>query len=148
MDSRVRGNDEFQDAHQLVVRHEIFAQHVTWVGGSAQQRAVVGNAHAELLFSGNRRVRLRRRHRQGSGNRYARPPTPDAAHVAAHDDTVLYVGCPDVDAAYRHLRTYGLVVQAPRVTHHGMKQLYVRVPDGFSLCFQWTAEVPPAVSKD
>ena len=28
-----------------------------------------------------------------------RPPGPDAARVAAHDDTGLFFGCPDVDAA-------------------------------------------------
>src|SRR5260221_189973 len=29
-----------------------------------------------------------------------RPPTPDPARVAAHADTVIYFGCPDVDGAY------------------------------------------------
>ena len=68
-----------------------------------------------------------------------RPPAPDAARVAAHDDTVLYIGCPDVDAAYEHLRTRGVSVGTPTVAHYGMKQLYVKDPDGFSLCFQWSA---------
>src|SRR5262245_17681804 len=31
-----------------------------------------------------------------------RPPTADAARVAAHDDTALFIGCPDVDGAYEH----------------------------------------------
>jgi glyoxylase I family protein len=30
----------------------------------------------------------------------ARPPVPDPARIAAHDDTAIYFGCPDVDAAY------------------------------------------------
>ena len=34
----------------------------------------------------------------------ARPPVPDPARIAAHDDTCLYFGCPDVDAAYTYLR--------------------------------------------
>jgi glyoxylase I family protein len=68
-----------------------------------------------------------------------RPRQPDAARVAAHEDTVLFVGCPDVDGAYRHLREHGLEVDPPAVAHYGMKQLYLRDPDGFGLCFQWPA---------
>ena len=34
----------------------------------------------------------------------ARPPAPDPARIAAHDDTCLYFGCPDVDSAYAFLR--------------------------------------------
>ncbi|HUP49498.1 MAG TPA: transposase [Thermoanaerobaculia bacterium] len=33
----------------------------------------------------------------------------------------------------------GLPVEAPMVTHYGMKQLYLRDPDGYNLCFQWPA---------
>ena len=29
-----------------------------------------------------------------------RPAAPDPARVDAHDDTALYIGCPDVDAAF------------------------------------------------
>ncbi len=36
----------------------------------------------------------------------ARPAAPDSARIAAHDDTCLYFACPDVDAAYAHLRAY------------------------------------------
>jgi glyoxylase I family protein len=72
----------------------------------------------------------------------ARPATRDPMRVAAHDDTILYVGCPDVDAAYRHLSGHGLPVDPPKVTHYGMKQLTVKDPDGFSLCFQWAADRP------
>ena len=68
-----------------------------------------------------------------------RPPTPDAARVAAHDDTALYIGCPDVDGAYDHLRARGIELQPPTVTHYHMKQLSVKDPDGFTLCFQWAA---------
>jgi catechol 2,3-dioxygenase-like lactoylglutathione lyase family enzyme len=68
-----------------------------------------------------------------------RPSVPDRARVAAHDDTALFIGCPDVDAAYHHLLAHGLGVEKPVVTHYGMKQLYVKDPDGFGLCFQWTA---------
>ena len=68
-----------------------------------------------------------------------RPPAPDLARVAAHDDTALFIGCPDVDGAYEELRARGVAVDAPAVTSYGMKQLYVKDPDGFTLCFQWTA---------
>ena len=66
-----------------------------------------------------------------------RPAQPDAARVAAHQDTCLYFGCPDVDAAYRHLREHGVEVDEPKVAPYGMKQLYVTDPDGYNLCFQW-----------
>ncbi len=69
----------------------------------------------------------------------SRPPAPDPAHVAAHDDTCLYIGCPDVDAAYRFLVAQGLKPKEPNVTHYGMKQLYLHDPDGFNICFQWRA---------
>ena len=48
-----------------------------------------------------------------------RPPAPDPARVAAHADTA---------------------VEAPTVAPYGMKQLYVKDPDGFTLCFQWVAD--------
>jgi glyoxylase I family protein len=67
----------------------------------------------------------------------ARPPAPDPARITAHDDTVIYFGCPDVDAAYAYLRERGVNVKAPTIAPYGMKQLYVADPDGFNLCFQW-----------
>ncbi len=66
-----------------------------------------------------------------------RPAVPDLARTSAHDDTCLYFGCPDVDAAYTELRARGISVQQPRIAPYGMKQMYLRDPDGFSLCFQW-----------
>jgi glyoxylase I family protein len=69
----------------------------------------------------------------------ARPPAPDPARIAAHDDTCLYFGCPDVDAAYAHLRARGVAAKEPKVAPYGMKQLYLHDPDGYNLCFQWAA---------
>jgi catechol 2,3-dioxygenase-like lactoylglutathione lyase family enzyme len=69
----------------------------------------------------------------------ARPPAPEPARIAAHDDTCLYFSCPDVDAAYAHLRAQGINLKPPEVAHYGMKQLYLHDPDGYSLCFQWSA---------
>jgi catechol 2,3-dioxygenase-like lactoylglutathione lyase family enzyme len=71
-----------------------------------------------------------------------RPPAPDAGRVAAHDDTALYIGAPDVEAVYRHLRDHGLEVAPPAIAYYGMKQLHLKDPDGFTVCFQWAAEAP------
>jgi glyoxylase I family protein len=68
-----------------------------------------------------------------------RPELPDPARIAAHGDTCLYIGCPDVDATYRFLRDKDLDLKEPKVAHYGMKQLYVTDPDGFGICFQWKA---------
>ena len=46
-----------------------------------------------------------------------RPAQPESVRVAAHGDTCLYFGCPDVDAAYRHLRAHGIDVAEPKVLH-------------------------------
>lgn len=69
----------------------------------------------------------------------ARPAAPDPARIAAHDDTCLYFGCPDVDAAYAYLREKGIQLKPPKVAPYGMKQLYLHDPDGYRLCFQWKA---------
>jgi catechol 2,3-dioxygenase-like lactoylglutathione lyase family enzyme len=66
-----------------------------------------------------------------------RPEHPDLARVASHDDTALYLGCPDVDAAYHELLSKGITLSPPTIAPYGMKQLYVHDPDGFNLCFQW-----------
>jgi len=68
-----------------------------------------------------------------------RPPVADKARNAAHEDTIIYFQCPDVDAAYNHLQNRGVDVKPPSVAYYGMKQLYVTDPDGFGLCFQWPA---------
>jgi glyoxylase I family protein len=69
-----------------------------------------------------------------------RPPFPDAARVAAHKDTGLFMGCQDLDAAYQYLVAQGVKAKAPKVAPYGMKQLYATDPDGYELCFQWPVE--------
>jgi|SRR6516164_6443325 uncharacterized glyoxalase superfamily protein PhnB len=66
-----------------------------------------------------------------------RPPQPDPARVAAHEDTCLFFGCKDLDAAYQHLLAHGVQLKAPKVAPYGMNQLWVKDPDGYGLCFQW-----------
>lgn len=72
-------------------------------------------------------------------NAQHRPEKPDDARIAAHDDTTLYFGCPDVDQAYQTLLSKGLKLSQPIITSYGMKQLYFHDPDGYNLCFQWSA---------
>jgi glyoxylase I family protein len=71
-----------------------------------------------------------------------RPPSPDLARIASHQDTCLFFGCEDLDAAYRHLLSQGVDLQPPRVAPYGMKQLRFRDPDGYALCLQWPATQP------
>jgi len=68
-----------------------------------------------------------------------RPASPESQRVAAHDDTCLFFGCEDLDAAYQHLRAHGLNLKEPKIAPYGMKQLWFHDPDGFGLCFQWPA---------
>jgi len=70
------------------------------------------------------------------------PPVPDAARAAGHGDTTLFFLCPDVDAACALLRARGVELDAPAVRDYGMKQLMLRDPDGYGLCFQWPVAVP------
>ena len=69
-----------------------------------------------------------------------RPESPDAARAAAHVDTCLFIGAPDVDAVYAYLRLRGIEIDPPVVRDYGMKQLSLRDPDGYGICFQWPAE--------
>ena len=71
--------------------------------------------------------------------RHARPPAPDGTRVAAHGDTTLYFGCRDLEGAYLHLRAHGLDVKRPVVRDYGMRQLTLKDPDGYGICFQWPA---------
>ena len=68
-----------------------------------------------------------------------RPSAPDPARIAAHSDTAVYFGCRDVDSAYEYLAGKGLDLERPSTAPYGMRQLYVRDPDGYNLCFQWPA---------
>jgi glyoxylase I family protein len=69
-----------------------------------------------------------------------RPEKEDPARVAAHHDTCIYFGCPDVDAAYQHLLANDIQCPPPSIAPYGMKQLYVSDPDNYNLCFQWPAD--------
>jgi glyoxylase I family protein len=66
-----------------------------------------------------------------------RPESADPARTAAHADTILFLGCEELDAAYAYLSAKGVKAEPPKVAPYGMKQLYVTDPDGYGLCFQW-----------
>ena len=65
-----------------------------------------------------------------------RPPVPDPARVAAHEDASLYFSCDNADDVYAFLQSHGVKTEKPAVAPYGMKQLYLRDPDGYIVCFQ------------
>jgi len=69
----------------------------------------------------------------------SRPATPDPTRVATHGDVGLFFGCADLDRAYEHLVAKGVEAEPPKPAPYGMRQLYIRDPDGYVLCFQWPA---------
>ncbi|MEP7044574.1 MAG: VOC family protein [Dokdonella sp.] len=71
--------------------------------------------------------------------RHERPAAAAPTRIAAHADVALYFDCPDLDAAWAHLRDQGVEVAAPVVRDYGMRQLILIDPDGFKLCFQCPA---------
>ena len=87
--------------------------------------------HWAWLRSGGAEVMLNTAYDAGE-----RPSSREGHRWRGHEDTGLFIGCPDVDGAYDYLRSKGLAVDRPVVAPYGMKQLYVRDPDGYSLCFQ------------
>ena len=66
-----------------------------------------------------------------------RPSTPDLQRQKAHDDTCLFFGCSDVDAAFAFLRAQGIPATEPRTAPYGMRQVWFHDPDGYGLCLQW-----------
>ncbi len=74
--------------------------------------------------------------------RAERPPFADSGRVAAHGDTLLYLGCENVDAAYERLLAQGVNVKPPTIAPYGMRELRATDPDGYELCFQWRIAPP------
>ena len=68
------------------------------------------------------------------------PDAPPAERVRWHGDTCLYFGCPDPDAAYEYLRSKGVDLKPPKTAPYGMRQLVVKDPDNYDLCFQCRAD--------
>ena len=70
-----------------------------------------------------------------------RPSAPDPARIAAHRDVILYFGCDDVDEAYASLRARNVAADPPKIAHYGMKQIYLRDPDGYEICLQHESKI-------
>jgi len=85
-----------------------------------------------LLRQGQAELMLNTMYELGS-----RPGKPPAARIAAHRDTGLFIATPDIDGVYAHLCASGVSAKEPVVRDYGMRQLYVKDPDGYELCFQW-----------
>jgi glyoxylase I family protein len=68
-----------------------------------------------------------------------RPEKPDPTRTLGHQDTGLFIACPNVDGAYEYLRAKDIDVSKPKVAWYGMKQMYLKDPDGYGICFQWKA---------
>ena len=66
-----------------------------------------------------------------------RPPEPSPERIAGHDDTGLFFGCRDLDAAYSYFRSNGVSLEPPSTAPYGMKQLWLKDPDGYVVCLQW-----------
>jgi glyoxylase I family protein len=66
----------------------------------------------------------------------ARPAAPDPARIAAHADTILFLGCEDPDGAYQYLTAQGVKADAPKTTPYGMRQVHLSDPDGYGVCLQ------------
>jgi len=62
-----------------------------------------------LLRLGDTELMLNTAHEQDK-----RAAQPDPARIKAHRDVSLYFGCPDVEAAYRHLLDYGIDAEKQR----------------------------------
>jgi glyoxylase I family protein len=69
--------------------------------------------------------------------KHDRPQVRDEARTAAHADTAIYFGCPDIDAAYSFLSDNGVTLDKPIITSYGWKAIYVHDPDNYCLCFHW-----------
>jgi glyoxylase I family protein len=69
-----------------------------------------------------------------------RPSGRDPARQAAHDDLCFHFGVADVDSTAAWLRGRGLEVGGPKTAPYGMRQAWLRDPDGYQLCFQSAAD--------
>ena len=51
-------------------------------------------------------------------------------------DAVFYIGCSDVEHAYRELTRRGLQAHPPKMATYGLKIFSVEDPDGYTIVFQ------------
>lgn len=72
-------------------------------------------------------------------DRDRRPAEEDAERKRMHRDVILFFGCEDLDGAYAEMRAKGVEVKPPVVQPYGMRQVYLKDPDGYGICLQWPA---------
>jgi uncharacterized glyoxalase superfamily protein PhnB len=70
-----------------------------------------------------------------------RPKSADPKRVKGHQDVSLYFEVLDLDGLHAHLRGKGCTVNPPAKTSYGLRQMNVRDPDGYELCFTAPLEV-------
>ena len=66
-----------------------------------------------------------------------RPESPNKLRGKHHGDTILYIGCQDIDALYSELLSKGLSPGNPLRTGYGFRAMEISDPDGYKTCFQW-----------
>jgi len=102
------------------------------VGASPEVEAPEGRfSHWMWLRLGPADVMLNTAYDEGR-----RPPARERAQQRWHGDTCLYFGAADVDAVYETLRPKIAGLKPPKNAPYGMRQLYLKDPDGYGLCFQ------------
>lgn len=65
-----------------------------------------------------------------------RPPQRDPGQQAANGHTYLFFNTNELDAVIEKLRAAGVEPGDPIDQPYGMRQIYLKDPDGYSLCFQ------------
>jgi glyoxylase I family protein len=94
--------------------------------------------HWAMLRRGSNTIMLNTAYDEGQ-----RPPAPDAARFAAHSDTALFFGCPDVEATYLHLLSSGVtVLEKPITTVYKMRRFTIADPDGYNLILSGPDNIP------
>lgn len=63
------------------------------------------------------------------------PDAPPPDRTKWHQDTAIYFGA-DPDAVYEYLISKGVYAKPPSNTSYGIRQLSLKDPDGYNLCFQ------------
>ena len=63
-------------------------------------------------------------------------PEEDGPAAGRGRGVEFFFTCDDADAVFAELAAKGLKLKPPEVAFYGMKQLFLKDPDGYSLCFQ------------
>ncbi|PLX45019.1 MAG: glyoxalase [Hyphomicrobiales bacterium] len=58
-----------------------------------------------------------------------------APDMALGASMTLYMDCDDVDALYERIRKSAEIVKPPHTSWYGMRELYIKDPDGYVLAF-------------